>query len=98
MKFEWDGAKDRANQRKHGVSFDQAKELFSSKDYLEIFDEAHSDTEDRFIAVGLTERGLIVVVWTSPDDETVRIISARLATPKEEALYQAYMGKKNEKN
>jgi uncharacterized DUF497 family protein len=62
----WDEAKNIANQRKHGVSFDEAKERFiSNVDYLEIFDDAHSEVEDRFIAIGPIARGLVLVVWTS---------------------------------
>ncbi len=61
----WDDAKNRANKRKHGVSFAEASELFTSGiDYLEIFDEAHSDLEDRFIAIGPIRRGLVLIVWT----------------------------------
>ena len=48
MRFEWDAEKDRANRRKHGLSFDQAAELFKAGvDYLEVYDEAHSSDEDR---------------------------------------------------
>jgi len=50
VKFAWDDAKDRANQQKHGVSFAEAKTLFTSgNDFLEIYDDEHSMTEDRFI-------------------------------------------------
>ena len=92
MKFEWDEAKNRANQRKHGVSFDLAKTLFESNtDYLEVFDDDHSTVEDRFIAIGPVTEGLVVIVWTERDEETIRIISARWATPKEHELYHAYM-------
>jgi uncharacterized DUF497 family protein len=81
-----------ANQRKHGVSFDEASELFSSgDDYLEIFDDAHSVTEDRFIGIGPIRRGLIVVVWTERDEETIRIIGARWATKPEQTLYRSHM-------
>jgi len=53
VRVTWDEAKNVANQRKHGVSFEEAKELFVSRiDYLEIFDDAHSHIEDRFIAIG----------------------------------------------
>lgn len=53
MKVAWDAAKNLANQRRHGLSFEEAQELFlSGRDYLEIFDDAHSETEDRFIAIG----------------------------------------------
>jgi len=51
--FEWDAGKDSRNQEKHGVSFDEAKALFTSgADYLEVFDAEHSEFEDRFIAIG----------------------------------------------
>ena len=61
--FEWDDAKDRSNQRKHGLSFAEARQLFESgADYLEIFDVDHSELEDRFIAIGPIDRGLAVVV------------------------------------
>ena len=47
MRFEWDDAKDRSNQTKHGLSFTEAKQLFEgNQDYLEIFDASHSDNED----------------------------------------------------
>jgi uncharacterized DUF497 family protein len=96
VKFEWDDAKNVVNQKKHGVSFEEAESLFGLDDYLEIFDEEHSESEERFIAVGLIRKGLIVVVWALAEDETARIISARLATRKEEGLYEAYMGKRHE--
>jgi uncharacterized protein len=65
VKVDWDDAKNLANQRKHGVSFEEASELFTSgADHLEIFDEAHSDDEDRFIAIGHIVRGLVLVIWT----------------------------------
>ena len=63
MKVSWDPAKNRANCKKHGVSFEEAQELFTSGvDYLEIFDDAHSDDEDRFLAIGPIRRGLVLVV------------------------------------
>ena len=66
MRFEWDPAKDKDNQAKHGLSFEEAAELFkASADYLEIYDEEHSDEEDRFIAMGPIRRGVIVVAYTS---------------------------------
>lgn len=89
MAITWDETKNRANQRKHGVSFDEASELFTSGvDYLELFDEAHSEEEDRFIAIGPIRRGLVLIVWTERDEETIRIISARWATRRETQLYR----------
>ena len=53
MLFEWDPNKNKVNREKHGLSFDEVKELFTSgTDFLEIYDEEHSDEEDRFIAIG----------------------------------------------
>ena len=92
MKVEWDEAKDLANQRKHGVSFEEASRLFTSgADYLEIFDDVHSVLEDRFIAIGPIRRGLILVIWTERDEDIVRIISARWATPREQNMYDEYL-------
>jgi len=88
----WDEAKNLAKQKGHGLSFEEAAELFTSGvDYLEIFDDAHSDTEDRFIAVGAIRRGLVVIVWTERDEDTLRILSARWATRRERALYVSYL-------
>ena len=84
MKVAWDETKNLANQAKHGVSFEEASALFSSGDeYLEIFDEAHSEEEER--------RGVVLVVWTEQDEDTTRIISARWATKRERAHYEAFM-------
>ncbi len=91
MRVTWDDHKNRANQEKHGVSFEEASTLFlSGADFLEICDEAHSDREDRYVAIGIIVRGLVVVVWTERYDETTRIISARWATAHETARYHAY--------
>jgi uncharacterized protein len=93
VKVEWDEAKSISNRRKHGVSFEEAAVLFASgQDYFEIFDEAHSESEDRFIAIGPIRRGLVLVVWTARDDDNLRIISARWAGEREQALYYSCVG------
>jgi uncharacterized protein len=93
VKVLWDEAKNRSNQKKHGVSFEEARALFDhERDYFEIFDEAHSDEEDRFIAVGFIARGVVLVVHTMRDDEnTIRIIGARWATKHEKELFRNYV-------
>jgi uncharacterized DUF497 family protein len=92
MPLAWDPQKDVANQEKHGLSFTEAAALFTSGvDYLEIFDEAHSEDEERFIAVGPIVRGIIVVVWTEQPADTIRIISARVATPREREAFRRHM-------
>ena len=91
MQFEWDPEKDLANQAKHGLSFQEASELFSSvSDWLEIYDDVHSLEEDRFIAVGPIRLGVIVVIYTERTDDVIRILSARKATAKERDLFEAY--------
>ena len=92
MRLEWDEAKNAANRRKHGLSFDEARALFSRPDrYLEIFDEVGSIEEDRFIAIGPIRRGVIVVVHTEREHEVIRIISARWATEREKSMYRVHM-------
>jgi uncharacterized DUF497 family protein len=92
VRFEWDDAKDLLNQEKHGISFDEARRLFESGvDYLEIFDIEHSDSEDRFIAIGPLERGLVVIVYTEREEDIIRIIGARWANTREQSLYRSYM-------
>ena len=91
-KFEWNHAKDRSNQRKHGVSFSEARQLIESGDrFLEIFDADDSVVEDRFVAVGTIDRGLVVVVYAEPDDDLIRIIGARFANARERNLYRRYL-------
>ena len=91
MRLTWDDAKNLANQKKHGVSFEDASRLFTSgADYLEIFDEDHSDEEERFIAIGPIKRGVVLVVSTEIGDDTLRIISARWATKRERTAYETF--------
>jgi uncharacterized DUF497 family protein len=70
----------------------EAAELFESgAEYLEIFDADHSESEDRFIAIGPIARGIIVVVYTEHEEDLLRIISAREATRREQALFGDYV-------
>lgn len=92
LRFEWDPDKSESNLAKHGVSFRDAAELFTSGvDFLEIYDEAHSDIEERFLAIGPIRKGVVLVVWAEVVEDTVRIISARWATERELHLYRKYM-------
>jgi uncharacterized protein len=94
VRFEWDPKKERQNLAKHGVSFREAKALFTSKvDFLEIYDAEHSHQEERFVAIGPTRRGLVLVVFTERSEDTIRIISARWASKTERALYAEHMEK-----
>ncbi|MFO0635778.1 MAG: BrnT family toxin [Nannocystaceae bacterium] len=91
MRLTWDDAKNLANQKKHGVSFEEASRLFTSgAEYLEIFDEDHSDEEERFIAMGPIKRGVVLVVSTEIGEDSLRIISARWATKRERTAYETF--------
>jgi uncharacterized DUF497 family protein len=90
MKFEWDERKNKSNIYKHGISFNEAKEIFNRKDIYTFFD-LRSHEEDREISIGpLSNLILITVVHTTRFDK-IRIISARKATKKERKRYYAYI-------
>ncbi len=92
MRFEWDETKNLANQRKHGISFQEASRLFESGvEYIELFDAEHSYEEDRFIAIGPIQRGIVLVVWIDRGESFIRIISARMATRRESKLLRERM-------
>ncbi|HET6565028.1 MAG TPA: BrnT family toxin [Xanthomonadales bacterium] len=91
--FEWDSAKSRLNKVKHGISFSEAALLLLSDDpKLEIFDANHSDDEDRLITIGHVGGKMMVVVWTEPEEDIIRIISARTATGNEVLNYFKFLG------
>ena len=87
--FEWDEAKNRANNRKHGVSFEEAQTVFLDDNAIRYFDPDHSRDEDRFIMLGLSFRLRVLVVCHCyrADDAIVRIISARKANNEEASEY-----------
>ena len=85
MQFEWDEKKAEINLQKHGISFETAAHVFLDQDRIEIFDEAHSENEERFITIGLAG-DVLFVVYTERTPK-IRLVSARLATPKERRLY-----------
>lgn len=85
MTFEWDEAKNRINQEKHGISFETAAYVFQDDYYIEMYDFEHSIDEDRYIAIGMVG-DLLFVVFTERG-KNIRLISARLATIQERRLY-----------
>ena len=89
IRFEWDRAKADANTEKHGITFDEASTAFGDTLSLTISDPADSHGEERFVLIGQTFRGnLVVVVHLERDDGSIRIISARSATPAERRDYE----------
>ena len=90
MIFVWDNTKNKANKKKHGVSFEEAETVFYDNFARLIADPDHSDDEDRFVLLGMSsETKLLVVVHVyKENDEIIRIISARKATKHEQAKYK----------
>jgi uncharacterized protein len=89
LRFEWDDAKNRENQRKHGVSFAEAQTVFFDENAVEFCDDEHSKWEDRFLLLGLSTRLRILLVChcLRESGSVIRIISARKATKNERGLY-----------
>ena len=87
--FIWDDNKAESNLVKHGVSFGEAQTVFDDEDGLVIYDPDHSQDEDRFIILGMScsLRILVVCHCYRENDEQIRIISARKATPNETRQY-----------
>ncbi|UTC55095.1 BrnT family toxin [Treponema sp. OMZ 906] len=85
--FEWDNEKNTINRQKHGIGFEEALLVFDDLLHIELYDAAHSDKEDRFLAIGTVLNVLIVLVVYTERNQKVRIISARPATNKEKELY-----------
>jgi uncharacterized protein len=91
--FDWDPIKEKQNIRKHQISFHLASTVFRDRYQLTLYDEEHSEDEDRWITIGLDEKGILrVVIHTFVQIDLnsclIRIISARKATRKEIQYYQ----------
>lgn len=91
IEFVWDNRKDKANQKKHGISFEEAKTAFYDQDAYIYYDPDHSQDEDRFILLGNSFKSNTLVVchcYRDKKDEVIRIISARKANKREKNDYR----------
>lgn len=88
--FTWDPKKASANARAHGISFDEAQSVFYDDFAVQFFDEGHSNDEDRFLMLGMSNlaRVLLVVHCLRASGDVIRIISARKATRREQSFYR----------
>jgi uncharacterized protein len=84
----WDSKKAILNKKKHGVDFEEAATVFRDPLLLVQADMEHSQEEERWIALGKSVRQLLLVVVHTDDERTIRIISARKATPAERRQYE----------
>lgn len=90
--FTWDNKKNSANTHKHGISFDEAKSVFYDDNARLMHDPDHSESEERFLILGLSEKlnMLVVCHCYRENDEIIRIISARKATKNEKKQYEEF--------
>lgn len=88
IRFEWDADKAERNRLKHGVSFPEAATVFGDALAWTFPDPEHSTAEDRYLTIGISEQGRLIVVAHTDRAEAVRIISARLATRRERRYYE----------
>ena len=86
--FEWDPKKARRNLKAHGISFDEASTAFRDPLSRTIDDPLHSESEERFVLIGQSLRGRLLVVVHTERSNRIRIISARAATHKERHRYE----------
>ncbi len=89
MYFDWDPEKDQGNIEKHGISFDEASSVFFDDKAILFDDPEHSEDEDRFLLLGMSEKANLCIVCHCyrESDTIIRIISARKASKKEEMRY-----------
>ena len=89
ISFEWDEKKSASNKKKHGVSFEEAQTVFVDENALLIHDPDHSDEEERFVMIGLSDRLRVLIVCHCyrRSKEVIRIISARKAMRSEQKPY-----------
>lgn len=86
--FEWDEQKAKTNLLKHSVAFDEAKSVFTDPFYVDFYDPDHSDDEERYIIIGQSQQGRLLVVSYTERLQSIRLFSARAATRREIEAYE----------
>ena len=87
MQFEWDAIKADRNFQKHSVQFEEAATVFQDPNAVTFSDTAHSQSEDRYIEIGFSSRGRLLLVVYTERNSRIRIISSRPCSPSEANLY-----------
>ena len=88
MDFEWDEQKANSNYLKHRVTFIEAKTVFNDPFSITVYDPEHSSKENRFIDIGMSSSGHLIVVSYTERNSKIRIINCRRATKKEREVYE----------
>ncbi|WP_416667418.1 BrnT family toxin [Egbenema bharatensis] len=90
MRFEWDERKNQLNIRKHGFSFVDAWEIFEFPMVINL-DDREDYGEDRWVGIGVLRDRVVTVVFTEPDENTIRVISLRKALKHEHRQYEQFL-------
>jgi len=85
--FEWDPEKAKANLKKHDIDFEEASTIFDDPQFITFWDEEHSIDEERYITIGLSSKGHLLMTAHTDRKKLIRLISARKATKYEEKFY-----------
>jgi uncharacterized protein len=88
MKFDWDEDKAAGNVVKHGVLFDEAKTVFDDPLYVDFYDPEHSDGEDRYLIIGKSIQGRLLITSYTERGELIRLITSRVVTRAERQAYE----------
>jgi uncharacterized protein len=88
MRFDWDQDKAVSNLSKHGVSFEEAKTVFDDPLYVDFYDPAHSEEEDRYLIVGESSQRRLLIASYTERGNLIRLISAREVTRTERKVYE----------
>lgn len=86
--YEWDQEKSENNLQKHGVSFEEAASVFGDPLYIDFYDPDHSIDERRYLIIGQSNAGRLLIVSYTERDEVIRLISAREMTSSERKAYE----------
>jgi len=89
VRFDWDLTKAASNLTIHGIPFQEAETVFGDIFADTIVDEAHSADEVRWLTMGMSDQGRLLVVWHTDRGDVIRIFGARLATPTERRMYES---------
>ncbi len=88
LNSEWDDRKAVSNLAKHGISFDEGKTVFDDPLYIDFYDPDHSYEEHRYIIFGMSQQQRLLMVSYTERGDTIRLISARQATRREQRFYE----------
>ncbi|MFQ4138491.1 BrnT family toxin [Nodosilinea sp. PGN35] len=88
MRFEWDNTKADRNRAKHGITFDEAQTAFNDPFYVDFYDPDHSEDEARYLIIGTSSQGRLLIVSYTERGDAIRLISARELTRSEREAYE----------